>query len=61
MSPDALDRLISILTPSAEPTFVPSATDWDRVEAELGTRLPGDFRRFVDIYGSGDINDLIGI
>jgi hypothetical protein len=56
-----LQRLISILPAPERPTGAPMADDWRPVEAELGVRLPDDFKAFLATYGSGVINDLIGI
>ncbi|CAM5455586.1 hypothetical protein GCM10010329_33440 [Streptomyces spiroverticillatus] len=33
--------------------------DWDAAEAALGTRLPSDYKSVLDVYGMGDIDDLV--
>lgn len=32
--------------------------DWPAAEARLGTRLPGDYRAFMAVYGGGSIGEL---
>jgi len=49
---DELHRLIE-----AEPAGTP--VQWDEVEARLGTRLPSDYKRFVDRYGTGAVGDFL--
>jgi hypothetical protein len=36
-------------------------TDWAAVEAALGTALPGDYKRFVEAYGAGSIDDHLTV
>ncbi|MEV5647810.1 SMI1/KNR4 family protein [Nocardia sp. NPDC052254] len=33
--------------------------DWPAAEAVLGTRLPGDYKSLLDVYGVGDIGELV--
>jgi hypothetical protein len=33
--------------------------DWAAAEAELGTRLPADYRSLLDTYGVGDIGNMV--
>lgn len=33
------------------------SSDWPAVETALGAELPGDYKRFVDTYGPGAVND----
>lgn len=58
MTPD-LDRLRAIAPPPAEP-LEPGAPDrWPQVEAALATALPGDYKAFTDLYGSGKFDDFL--
>lgn len=48
---DWVERLIAITawtSPSQRPDI-----DWDRIEAEVGTRLPRDYKRIVEMFGEG--------
>jgi SMI1-KNR4 cell-wall len=54
-----LERLRSIVPPPAEPLEAGAPDQWPRVEAELGTRLPDDFKRFTELYGSGKFDDFL--
>lgn len=33
------------------------SVDWEAVAAQWGTRLPADYRDFMDLYGGGSINN----
>jgi len=59
MSPDHLSQLLSIMPVPRQPIGIPTPDDWQRVEAELGLRLPADYKAFVGAYGAGIINDHI--
>jgi hypothetical protein len=39
------------------PTGIPDV-DWDQVHAQLGFRLPADYRAFIDSYGPGTFGDI---
>jgi hypothetical protein len=54
-----LERLRSIAPPPAEPLEPGVPDGWPRVEAELGTALPDDFKRFTELYGSGKFDDFL--
>ncbi|OLT34798.1 hypothetical protein BJF79_32980 [Actinomadura sp. CNU-125] len=43
-----LDRLVAI---TGGPTSPPPAPDWAAVESRLGTPLPGDYKRLVEVFG----------
>src|SRR5438128_2571968 len=49
----AIAELKKLVPPPATPFEVGSLAQWREVEAELGTRLPRDYRDFVFAYGSG--------
>jgi hypothetical protein len=53
-----VDALIQIMPPTHG---ADEEVDWDAVEAQLGTRLPADYRAFVAVYGGGSIGDELGI
>jgi SUKH superfamily protein len=53
----SLERLLAVLPPPGVP--LESQGDWGAVEAELGTPLPADYRRYVERYGSGRIHGFI--
>jgi hypothetical protein len=54
-----LDRLLSITPPPATPLEPGVPDGWPWVEAELGTALPEDFKRFTELYGSGKFDDFL--
>ncbi|MEU4730799.1 histone-like nucleoid-structuring protein Lsr2 [Streptomyces sp. NPDC023588] len=53
-----LSALIRLCPP---PPTQPDPVDWDRVETELGLRLPEDYKRLASTYGPGRFGDYIGI
>jgi hypothetical protein len=54
-----LERLREIVPPPAQPVEPGQPKGWPRVEAELGTALPGDFKAFTEQYGSGKFDDFL--
>ena len=51
-------RLAEILRVPDPLVQAPSEGEWARVEAELGTPLPADYREFVGYFGSVEIGTL---
>ena len=54
-----LDRLLQLLPPPADPVEPGRPDGWAAVEAALGTGLPGDFKAFTELYGSGTVDDFL--
>jgi hypothetical protein len=54
-----LERLRQLLPPPAQPVEPGQPDGWAAVEATLGTRLPGDFKAFTELYGSGTVDDFL--
>jgi len=54
-----LERLRELLPPPADPVEPGRPEGWAAVEAALGTRLPGDFKAFTELYGSGTVDDFL--
>ena len=50
---EALAELVKLLPPPKAPEE--TGGDWQRIEAELGTALPDDYKEFISIYGTGGI------
>ncbi|WP_327381237.1 hypothetical protein [Streptomyces sp. NBC_01207] len=48
------DELVQLFGPP--PAREPSPDDWAEVEAYVGSSLPGDFKRFLDAYGTGVVS-----
>ncbi|MCX4598554.1 SMI1/KNR4 family protein [Streptomyces sp. NBC_01549] len=48
-----LGDLVQLLGPP--PVRHPSPDDWAEVEGYVGSALPGDFKAFLDAYGTGAI------
>src|SRR5829696_7595805 len=57
--PCMLERLRELLPPPAEPVEAGRPDGWDEIEAALGTGLPGDFKAFTELYGSGMVDDFL--
>jgi hypothetical protein len=53
----SVQELAAVLPPPAEPRETQG--DWARVEAEIGSPLPADFKEYVARYGTGVVNDFL--
>jgi hypothetical protein len=59
--PDAIASLAEVL---GLPTFAggaEAASVWSPVETALGVALPDDYKRFVDVYGAGVVDDHVTV
>jgi hypothetical protein len=54
-----LERLRRLLPPPADPVEPGRPDGWAEVEAAVGTQLPGDFKAFTELYGSGMVDDFL--
>jgi hypothetical protein len=54
-----IEGLMQIMPPPPEPKE--ASGDWQAVESSLGTALPDDYRRFIDAYGTGQIDAFLGV
>jgi hypothetical protein len=54
-----LERLRQLLPPPADPVEPGRPDGWAEVEAAIGTQLPGDFKAFTELYGSGMVDDFL--
>ncbi len=52
----AIQKLLDILPPPQIP-YPNIKIDWDKVEKELGRKLPTDYKDFIDYYGYVIISD----
>lgn len=55
-----IDRLCGVVPPPQNPAEAFQGP-WDPVEAQLGTRLPPDYKEFVRLYGSGYFMEFLGV
>ncbi|MFE2131497.1 SMI1/KNR4 family protein [Streptomyces amritsarensis] len=53
----ALERLRHLMQPSSMGTFI----DWDDIAVAYGTRFPSDYRNFLSVYGSGQIDGMLAV
>ena len=54
---DLFPRLLEAMPPPEQPRC--NAGDWDALEATLGIAFPSDYKRFIDIYGTGVISSFV--
>ncbi|GGC88842.1 SMI1/KNR4 family protein [Chelatococcus reniformis] len=52
---------IETVMPPPTAAIEAAPADWLRVETELGTALPSDYKAYIEAYGSGRIADFIWI
>lgn len=55
----SLDRLQSVLKPPVNPSN--TGNGWSELEDALGVSLPQDYKDFINIYGTGGIDQFIWI
>ena len=53
----SIDELTAVVAPPERPTEAGDAVAWEKVQADLGTALPEDFRDFGLRYGTGSFHD----
>jgi hypothetical protein len=57
MADDEFSRLLRLMSPPATP--IDSSGNWSAVEKQLTTRLPDDYKRFIEHYGTGRVAGLL--
>jgi hypothetical protein len=57
--PDTTESLAGILGLPPVAAEASAGSDWSPVERTLGAALPGDYKRFVEAYGAGMVDDHI--
>jgi hypothetical protein len=55
----AVDELVAVVSPPAEPAEAEG--DWAAIERALGTALPGDYKAFIRVYGSGCLDQFVWV
>ncbi len=55
-----IERLLAAVPPPAAPVEAYDGL-WEPIEADLGTRLPQDYKDFVRLYGEGEFMEFLGI
>jgi hypothetical protein len=53
----SIQELAAVLPPPPQPRE--TTGDWAKVEAEVGTPLPADFKDYVARYGTGVVNEFL--
>ena len=54
----SLATINSLVPPPESPVEVGTKAGWKEVEMKLGLKLPADYRKFIDTYGSGLFADF---
>jgi hypothetical protein len=49
----AIDDILRVCPPPANPIQVPTDAEWRALEADIGLSLPTDYKAFLSRYGSG--------
>lgn len=57
----SLTELTSLISPPQTPRNVPESIDWSTIEAKLGLKLPLDYKRYIETYGSGLLAEFIRV
>jgi len=55
-----IENLISVVPPPSAPEEA-YLGPWEAIEADLGTKLPQDYKDFVRLYGSGRFMEFLGV
>jgi len=55
------ERLTKIAPPPIHPVAPGSPAGWDQIEAEIGIRLPEDFKDYIGVYGAGQWANFFGV
>jgi hypothetical protein len=55
----SLQILTHVMPPPVDPEETGSTNEWQSVEETIGTRLPSDYKQYINTYGSGSIGDFL--
>lgn len=58
---EAVDRILALMPPPRSPVETGTPASWAAAEAALHTSLPADYRRFIETYGSGSIDEFVTV
>lgn len=50
-----------LITPPNNPNEAPQQRDWSNIEAALATSLPEDYKEFINLFGTGKIDNFLWI
>jgi hypothetical protein len=56
-----LQQLIALVPPPANPVAPGTSEAWSRIETEIGSRLPQDFKDYIKVYGAGQWLNFFGV
>lgn len=56
-----LEKLQKILLPGNQVFETGSQNDWEQPEGKLNIKLPDDYKKYINIYGSGVIDDFLWV
>jgi hypothetical protein len=56
-----LEALMSMVPPPKEPSEAGSGRSWLEVERSLGTALPGDYKEYINLYGTGELGGFVWV
>jgi hypothetical protein len=56
-----IDPLLTILKTPPSPRESGTAAEWSGVHSRLGVVLPGDYMKFIQLYGTGTISDWLTV
>lgn len=56
-----MDKLIEILIPPKEPYNIGNEAEWQDFFSVLGTKLPTDYIKFIQTYGTGGVDNFLWI
>lgn len=54
-----MNRLFSVISPPAAPVWAGDPCLWNKIEQQLGTPLPSDYKEIVNTYGAGRFCDFL--
>lgn len=54
----SLEEFCAIVFPPKSPFESGKDEDWAKVELEIGIKLPDDFKKFIEVYGTGKLGDF---
>jgi hypothetical protein len=57
----AIDSLLNVLKVPGNGRVAHTSDEWSRVENELGTKLPGDYKQFINRFGTCRLCDFIWV